>query len=52
MFKRLTETEERKKELDENFWYSEYLSGPEARKQMDHDDAQLRTFLKKLAPIK
>jgi putative tricarboxylic transport membrane protein len=52
VFKRLTESEEWKKELDENFWSTEYLPGAEARKQMDRDDAQLRAFLKELALVK
>ncbi len=52
VFKRLTESEEWKKELDENFWSNEYLPGVEARKQMDRDDAQLRAFLKELALVK
>jgi hypothetical protein len=41
-----------KKELDENFWSSEYLPSADARKQMDRDDAQLRAFLKDLALTK
>jgi putative tricarboxylic transport membrane protein len=52
VFKRLTESEEWKKELDDNFWSSEYLPALEARKQMDRDDAQLRAFLKELALVK
>lgn len=52
VFKRLTESEEWKKELDENFWTNEYLPGAEARKQMDRDDVQLRAFLKELALTK
>ena len=52
VFKRLTESAEWKRELDENFWSNEYLPGAEARKQMDRDDAQLRAFLKNLALIK
>jgi len=52
VFKRLAESEEWKKELDDNFWSSEYLPAPDARKQMDRDDAQLRAFLKELALVK
>ena len=52
VFKRLTESAEWKKELDENFWSSEYLPSADARKQMDRDDAQLRAFLKDLALTK
>jgi putative tricarboxylic transport membrane protein len=51
-FKRLSESDEWKKELDDNFWSNEYLPGNEARKQMDRDDAQLRAFLKELALVK
>lgn len=52
VFKRLTESAEWKKTLEENFWTSEYLPGAEARKQMERDDVQLRAFLKELALTK
>lgn len=52
VFRRLTESAEWKKELDENFWSNEYLPGAEARKQMERDDGQLRVFLKDLALTK
>lgn len=52
VFKRLTESDEWKKELDDNFWRSEFLSGADARKQMDRDDVQQRVFLRELALIK
>ena len=52
VFKRLSESAEWKKELEENFWTSEFLPSAEARKQMDRDDAQLRAFLKELALTK
>ncbi len=52
VFKRLTDSEEWKKELDENFWSAEYLPSAEARKHMDRDDAQQRAFLKELALTK
>lgn len=52
VFKRLTESAEWKKTLEDNFWTSEYLPGAEARKQMERDDAQLRAFLKELALTK
>lgn len=51
-FKRLSESDEWRKELADNFWLNDYLPGAEARKQMDRDDAQLRVFLKELALIK
>ena len=52
VFKRLTESAEWKKELDENFWQNDFLTSAEARKQMERDDARLRVFLKELALIK
>ncbi len=51
-FKRLSESPEWKKELDDNFWLNDFLTGVEARKQMDRDDVQLRAFLKELALTK
>lgn len=51
-FKRLSESDEWKRELAENFWLNDFLNGADARKQMDRDDAQLRLFLKELALIK
>ncbi len=52
VFKRLTESAEWKKTLEDNLWISEYLPGAEARKRMERDDAQLRAFLKELALTK
>ena len=52
VFKRLTESAEWKKELDENFWQNDFLTSAEARKQMERDDARLRVFLKELALVK
>jgi putative tricarboxylic transport membrane protein len=52
VFKRLTESAEWKKTLEDNFWISEYLPGADARKQMERDDVQLRAFLKELALTK
>jgi len=52
VFKRLSESDEWKKELADNFWSNEFLDGAQARKQMDRDDAQLRVFLKELALLK
>ena len=51
-FKRLSESPEWKKELDDNFWLNDFLTGADARKQMDRDDVQLRAFLKELALTK
>ena len=52
VFKRLTESAEWKKELEENFWTNEYLPGAQARQQMERDDAQLRAFMRELALTK
>ncbi len=52
VFKRFTESAEWKKTLEENFWSNEYLPGADARKKMERDDVQLRTFLKDLALTK
>lgn len=52
VFKRLTESDEWKKELEENFWLNDFMTGVDTRKQMDRDDVQLRAFLKELALIK
>lgn len=51
-FKRLSESDEWKKELAENFWLNDYMPGAEARKMMDREDAALRVFLKELALTK
>ena len=52
VFKRLTESAEWKKELDENFWQNDYLTGADSRKQMERDDVRLRVFLKEIALVK
>lgn len=51
-FRRLSESDEWRKELAENLWLNDFLPSAEARKQMDRDDAQLRVFLKELALTK
>lgn len=51
-FKRLSESDEWKKELADNFWLNDYMPGAEARKQMDREDAALRVFLRELALVK
>lgn len=51
-FKRLSESEEWRKELAENLWLNDFLPGAEMRKQIDKDDAQMRVFLKELALTK
>ena len=47
-FQRFVESEEWKKELETNFWASEYLRSAEARKYLDQDNAQVRAFLVEL----
>lgn len=50
--RRLSESEEWKKELAENFWPNDFAPGAEARKRMERDDVQQRAFLKELALVK
>jgi len=45
---RLSESDEWKKELETNFWRSEYMRGPEMRKYIDQDNAQVKAFLTEL----
>ena len=51
-FKRLSESDEWRKELADNFWTNDFLPGAEARKQLDRDDTLLRVFLRELALAK
>jgi putative tricarboxylic transport membrane protein len=50
--RRLSESEEWKKELSNNFWPNDFLPAGEARKVMERDDAEQRVFLKELGLIK
>ena len=50
--RRMTESEEWKKELEVNFWSSEFMRSAEARKVMDRDYAVLRTFMIELGLAK
>ena len=50
--RRMTETEAWKKELEANFWSSEYLGGAETRKSLDRDNVVLRAFLTDLGLAK
>jgi putative tricarboxylic transport membrane protein len=43
--RRLVESDEWKKELEENFWLSDYMASGETRKYMERDNAQARAFL-------
>lgn len=49
---RFVESEEWKKELDKNFWRSEYMKSAEMRKYLDQDNAQVRAFLADLGLAK
>ncbi len=50
--RRMSETDEWKKELEANFWSSEFMRGAESRKAMERDYALLRTFLIELGLAK
>lgn len=45
---RFVETDEWKKELERNFWRSEYMRSAEMRKYLDQDNEQVRAFLAEL----
>jgi len=49
---RFTESEEWKKELETNFWRSEYMRSAEMRKYLEQDNAQARSFLAELGLAK
>lgn len=49
---RFIETDEWKKELDNNFWRSEYMRGAETRKYLDQDNEQVKVFLTELGLAK
>jgi len=49
---RFTESEEWKKELEKNFWQSEYMRGADMRKYLDRDNAEARAFLTELGLAK
>jgi putative tricarboxylic transport membrane protein len=51
-FRRMTESDEWKKELDSNFWTGEFMRGTDARKVMDRDYAALRVFMTELGLAK
>ena len=51
-FQRFVESEEWKKELEANFWSSEYLRSAETRKYMDQDNTQVKAFLVELGLAK
>lgn len=45
---RFTESEEWKKELENNFWRGEYMRSAETRKYLERDNAETRAFLTEL----
>lgn len=49
---RMTESDEWKKELEANFWSSDYMASAETRKQMERDNVQLRAVLGELGLVK
>ena len=51
-FRRFVESDEWKKELETNFWTSEYMPSAETRKYLDQDNAQVRSFLVELGLAK
>ncbi|MGQ0523697.1 MAG: tripartite tricarboxylate transporter substrate binding protein [Betaproteobacteria bacterium] len=51
-FLRFTESDGWKKELEKNFWRSEYLRSAETRKYFDQDNEQARAFLTELGLAK
>jgi putative tricarboxylic transport membrane protein len=51
-FRRMTESDEWKKELETNFWTSEFMRHTETRKAMDRDYALLRIFMTELGLAK
>ncbi|MGQ0522455.1 MAG: tripartite tricarboxylate transporter substrate binding protein [Betaproteobacteria bacterium] len=50
--RRMAESEEWKKELEVNFWTSEFTGSAETRKRMERDNAQERAFLVELGLAK
>ena len=50
--RRFVESDEWKKELETNFWTSEYMRSAETRKYIEQDNAQVRAFLAELGLAK
>lgn len=50
--RRLVESEEWKKELETNFWTTEFMRGAETRKYLERDNAEIRAFLVELGLAK
>jgi putative tricarboxylic transport membrane protein len=51
-FRRFVESDEWKKELETNFWTSEYMRSAETRKYLEQDNVQVRSFLVELGLAK
>ena len=49
---RFVESDEWKKELEKNFWRSEYMRSAEMRKYLDQDNEQVKAFLAELGLAK
>ena len=43
--RRLTDSDEWKKELDGNFWMSEFMRSTDTRKFLERDNTEIRAFL-------
>jgi putative tricarboxylic transport membrane protein len=52
ILRRFVESDEWKKELETNFWASEYMRSADTRKYMEQDNAQVRSFLAELGLAK
>lgn len=52
IFRRFVESDEWKKELETNFWTSEYMRSADTRKYMEQDNVQVRAFLAELGLAK
>lgn len=52
VMRRLMEADEWKKELEDNFWISNFQTGAESRKFLAHDDEDARAFLTELGLAK
>ncbi len=45
VLRRMSDSDEWKKELELNFWNSDYMRSAGMRKHMDRDNVQIRAFL-------
>ena len=51
-FAKLIDTEEWKKELETNFWSTDYMRSTDMRKLLERENTELRTFLTDLGLVK